>query len=104
MAKPAVSRDAFRSFFALYAAKAHHDNKPEGEHRLMKLFGSSENIPDDLLDLLDLWSARADSLGPETISGVLCPRARDIANGSVSYDHASDFLHALLRELDQRRH
>lgn len=100
MAKPAVSRDAFRSFFALYAAKAHHDNKPEGEYRLMKLFGSSENIPDDLLDL---WSARADSLGPETVSGVLCPRARDIANGSVSYDHASDFLHALLRELDQAR-
>jgi hypothetical protein len=53
--KPAVSRDAFRSFFALYAAKAHHDNKPEGEYRLMNLFGSSENIPDDLLDL---WSAR----------------------------------------------
>ena len=101
MAKPAVSRDAFRGFFALFAVKAHHDNQSEGEYRLMKLFGSSEDIPDDLLDL---WSARADSLGPETISGLLCPRAREIADGSVSYDHASDFLHALLRELDHRRH
>ncbi|MCK1709728.1 MULTISPECIES: hypothetical protein [unclassified Bradyrhizobium] len=64
----------------------------------MKLFGTSENIPDDLLDL---WSARADSLGPETVSRVLCPRAREIANGSVTYDHASDFLHALLREKHQ---
>ncbi|WP_247439149.1 hypothetical protein [Bradyrhizobium sp. 44] len=39
MAKPAVSRDAFRGLLAFYAAKAHHDHKTKGEESLLRLFG-----------------------------------------------------------------
>ena len=101
MAKPAVSRDAFRGLFALYAAKAHHDNKRDGEYRLLKLFGSSEDIPDSLLDL---WSDRAEVLGPDTIGTILTPRTREVADGGATYDHASDFLHAVLRDLERNEH
>ncbi|MCP1743875.1 hypothetical protein ABIF65_005546 [Bradyrhizobium japonicum] len=62
MGKPAVSRDAFRGLFAFYAAKAHHDHKPKGEHCLLKLFGSAEDIPDSLLLQ---WSDRVELLGSE---------------------------------------
>ncbi len=31
-------------------------------------------------------------------------RARAVADGRVEYDHASDFLHALLRELNGKQH
>ncbi|RTE92862.1 MULTISPECIES: hypothetical protein [Bradyrhizobium] len=99
MAKPAVSRDAFRGLFAFYAAKAHHDHKHDGEHRLLKLFGSAEDIPDRLLEQ---WSEGAELLGSETAGRILEPRARQIANDGVHYDHASDFLHALLRDLGQK--
>ncbi|TFV70464.1 hypothetical protein E4K64_30205 [Bradyrhizobium frederickii] len=99
MAKPAVSRDAFRGLFAFYAAKAHHDHKHDDEHRLLKLFGSAEDIPDRLLEQ---WSQGAELLGSETVGRILEPRARQIANDSVHYDHASDFLHALLRDLGQK--
>jgi hypothetical protein len=101
MAKPAVSRDAFRGLFALYAAKAHHDNKHDGEYRLLKLFGSSEDIPDSLLDL---WSDRAEVLGTDTIGTILTPRTREIADGGATYDHASDFLHTVLRDLERNEH
>jgi hypothetical protein len=33
---------------------------------------------------------------------MLVPRTRQIADGSARYDHASDFLHALLRDIDQK--
>lgn len=99
MAKPAVSRDAFRGLFALYAVKAHHDHKHDAEHRLLRLFGSSEDIPDGLLDL---WSDHTNVLGPETVGSILTPRAREIADGRASYDHASDFLHVLLRDLERK--
>lgn len=98
MAKPAVTRDAFRGLFAFYAAKAHHDHKHDGEHSLLKLFGSAEDIPDRLLEQ---WTDGADLLGAENVSHVE-PRARQIANGSARYNHASDFLHALLRDLGQK--
>lgn len=39
---------------------------------------------------------RGKSRNPKTV-GVLCPRARAIADGRADYDHASHFLHALLR-------
>ncbi|MCK1594656.1 hypothetical protein [Bradyrhizobium sp. 164] len=99
MAKPAVSRDAFRGLFAFYAAKAHHDRKHDGEHCLLKLFGSTEDIPDRLLQQ---WSERAELLGPEIVGRILEPHTSQIANGSVRYDHASDFLHVLLRDLGRK--
>ena len=99
MAKPAVSRDAFRGLFAFYAAKAHHDDKAEGKNRLLRLFGSAEYIPDRLLQQ---WSETADLLGPETVETVAEPRACKLASGGRQYDHASDFLHALLRDLGQK--
>ncbi len=52
MVKPVVSGDAFRGLFALYAAKAHHDHQHDGEHRLLKLFVSTKDIPDYLLELM----------------------------------------------------
>ena len=73
MAKPAVSRDAFRGLFAFYAAKAHHDDKAEGKNRLLRLFGSAEYIPDRLLQQ---WSETADLLGPETVEAVGGPGGR----------------------------
>ncbi|WP_426609191.1 hypothetical protein [Bradyrhizobium sp. McL0616] len=101
MAKPAVSRDAFRGFFALYAAKAHHDHQDDGEHRLLQLFASSKDIPDYLLEL---WTYRTQLLDPEIVGNMITPRTRQIADGSAHYNHASDFLHALLRDLDQKPH
>lgn len=97
MARVAVSREAFRGLFAFYAAKAHHDQKHEGEYSLTKLFGSCDDIPDGLLDL---WSERVNRLDPEAVGNVLCPRARAIADGRADYDDASHFLHVLLRELN----
>ncbi|BBO03104.1 MULTISPECIES: hypothetical protein [Bradyrhizobium] len=101
MGKPAVSRDAFRGLFALYAAKAHHDRKAEGEHCLLKLFGSAEDLPDALLLQC---SDRAELLRSETVGRLVSPRVRQITNGNAQYDHASDFLHALLRDLEQKVH
>jgi hypothetical protein len=99
MAKPAVSRDAFRGLFAFYAAKAHHDHKVEGEESLLKLFKSAEDIPDGLLQQ---WSERAAALGTETVGSVVEPRAHEVTEGAARYDHASDFLHTLLRDLGRK--
>ncbi|MCG2645595.1 MULTISPECIES: hypothetical protein [Bradyrhizobium] len=101
MTTRAVSRNAFRGLFALYAAKAHHDGNGTAEDRLLKLFGSSEDIPDDLLER---WSIRAGLIGPEAVGNKLSPLVTQIADGSAQYDHASDFLHRLLRDLDRRVH
>ena len=97
MAKFAVSRDAFRGLFAFYAAKTHHEH--DGGHRLLKLFASTKDIPDYLLEI---WSDRTQVFDPE-IDSMLGSRTRQIADGSARYDHASDFLHALLRDLNQER-
>jgi len=99
MAKPAVSRDALRGLFAFYAAKAHHDYKAEAEDCLSRFFGSAEYIPDRLLQQ---WSEKADLVGPETVGSVVEPRAHELASGRARYDHASDFLHSLLRDLGQK--
>ena len=99
MAKPPVSRDAFRGLFAFYAAKAHHDHKAEGEECLLRLFGSAEYIPDRLLQQ---WSEAADLVGPEIVGTVVEPRAHDLASGGARYDPASDFLHAILRDLGRK--
>ncbi|MET4176275.1 hypothetical protein ABIB99_007395 [Bradyrhizobium sp. LA6.1] len=101
MAKPAVSRHDFRGLFAFYAAKARHDHRQQGEYLLARLFATSDNISDGLLDL---WSERVAKLDPEMVGDVLCPRAREVAEGRTAYDHASDFLHALLRDLEQKQH
>jgi len=99
MAKPVVSRDAFRGLFAFYAAKAHRDHQAEGEEQLLRLFGSAEDIPDRLLQE---WSERADLVGSEAVGSVVEPCAHELARGTTRYDHASDFLHALLRDLGRK--
>ncbi|MDH2406941.1 hypothetical protein QCM77_45050 [Bradyrhizobium sp. SSUT18] len=101
MAKPAVTRDAFRGLFAFYAAKAHHDGDPDGERSLLKLFGSSQDIPDNLLRL---WSDRTEVLGPEIVGDIIGPRTKQVTNGRAQYDHASDFLHVLLRDIERQKH
>ncbi|TYO60957.1 hypothetical protein FXV83_40875 [Bradyrhizobium hipponense] len=101
MAKSAVSREAFRGLVAFYAAKAHHDHKHDGEYSVLKLFGSAQDMPDRLLQQ---WSDEAELLGSETIASTLERRARGIANGCARYDHASDFLHVLLRDLELKEH
>ncbi|WP_370156484.1 hypothetical protein [Bradyrhizobium ottawaense] len=98
MAKPSVSRDAFRGLFAFYAAKAHHDHNGVAEARLLQLFGSSDHIPDGLLEL---WSSRTELIGPEAVGNIMSPLAHQILDGGAQYDHASDFLHRLLPELDR---
>jgi len=98
MAKPAVSRNTFRGLFAFYA-KA--DHKHDGEYCALKLFGSAQDIPDRLLQQ---WSHQADLPGAEAIASTLEPRTRKIVNGRKRYDHASDFLHVLLRDLELREH
>lgn len=99
MGKPSVSRDAFRGLFAFYAAKAHHDHKPQGEHCLPQLFGSEEDIPDTLLLRRP---SRRDLLGSKTIGGSRDPIVGQLTHGNAQYDHASDFLHTLLRDLGQK--
>jgi hypothetical protein len=98
MAKPAVSRNAFRGFFA-FCAKA--DHKHDGDYCVLKLPGSAQGIPDRLLQQ---WSHQADLPGAEAIASTLEPRTREIVNGRKRYDHASDFLHVLLRDLELREH
>ena len=68
---------------------------------MLKLFGSSEHIPDDLLER---WSMQTELVGPETIGCVISPFAREVAAGSARYNHASDFLHRLLKEMDRKVH
>jgi hypothetical protein len=101
MAKPSVSRDAFRGLFAFYAAKAHHDHNDVAEGRLLELFGSSQHIPDGLLEL---WSSRTELIDPEAVGNIMSPLAHQILDGGEQYNHASDFLHRLLRELDRDDH
>ncbi|MGY4627220.1 hypothetical protein [Bradyrhizobium sp. USDA 4486] len=88
MAKSSVSRDAFRGLFAFYAAKAHHDHNGAAEGRLLKLFGSSDDIPDGLLEL---WSSRAELIGSEAVGNLMSPLAHQILDGRAQYNHASDF-------------
>lgn len=101
MSRNTVSRTAFRGLFAFYAAKARHDHKHDGELCLAKLFKSSDDISDRLLDD---WSECVRTLDPGTVGDVLCPSARAVVDGTAHYDHASDFLHALLRELHRPQH
>jgi hypothetical protein len=79
MAKAALSRGAFRRLVAFYAAKAHLDHTHDGECCVLKLVGSSEDVPHRPVRQ---WS-------DETPNGCAC------------YDHASDFLHVLLRDLER---
>ena len=94
-----ASREVFRGLFALYAARAHCDHQHDGENRLLQLFVSTKDIR---VYLLEPWSERTHRLRPETVGTVLSPRTRQIADGSAHYDHASDYLHALLREIDRK--
>ena len=99
MGKPVVSREAFRGLFAFYAAKAHHDHESAGEQCLLRLFGSVKDIPDRLLQQ---WSDRVERLGPETVGRIMEPQAHQVTSGNAQYDHASDFLHAVLKDLGQK--
>lgn len=98
MVKPLVSRDAFRGLFAFYAARAHRDLKGDAEDQLLRLFKSSEHIPEHLLTI---WSARTETLSSETIGDTVSLLAHEIVDGSAHYDHASAFLRRLLRDLDR---
>ncbi|WP_409190225.1 hypothetical protein [Bradyrhizobium sp. RDM4] len=100
MAKPAVARNAFRGLLAFYAAKAHDDKEPDGERSLLKRFGSSQDIPNNLLER---WPDRIEVLGPEIVDDTIGQRSPH-SNGRARYDHASDFLHVLLREMDRHKH
>ncbi|MDN5003912.1 hypothetical protein ACFQZO_24040 [Bradyrhizobium sp. GCM10027634] len=101
MSRRSVSRDHFRGLFALYAFAAEHSENHDGAARLLHLFISSQSISDDLLDY---WADRADAIGSETLGHELGLRAHAVADGNSNYDHASAFLHALLKSLDQRPH
>ncbi|MBW5438062.1 hypothetical protein FXB41_25875 [Bradyrhizobium canariense] len=98
MAKPAVSRNTFRGLFA-FSAKDDHNH--DGEYCVLKLFGSAQDIPVRLLQRL--WH-EADLPGAEAIASTLEPPTREIVNGRKRYDHASDFLHVLLRDPELREH
>src|SRR4051812_43911890 len=97
MGKPAVSRDAFRGLFAFYAAKTHHDHKPEAEHSLLRMFGSADDIPDTLLRQ---WSTELSCSAPKPLVA-MDPRVRQITNGNAQYD-ARDFLRTRLRDLGHK--
>lgn len=98
MAQCAVSRDDFRSLFALYTFVAKRNRNHDAAHRLLTLFTSSRNIPDDLLME---WSERVEASDPQAVGSVLCPHARAVAEGNAHYDHASAFLHTVLKALDE---
>jgi hypothetical protein len=101
MPRRAVSRDDFRGLFALFAFAAQHHEKHDGASRLLQLFTSSRNISDDLLDR---WAERTEAIGSKAEGNELSLRAHAVADGNTSYDHASAFLHALLKGLDQTKH
>ena len=97
MGELALSRDAVRGLFAVYALKAHHDHKPQDEHRPLRVFGPAEDIPDHLLlerpDRVELPGSKplvagwSDRLPKQD-------RQRPIRQGS-------DFLHTLMRYVGQ---
>ncbi|MCS3765076.1 hypothetical protein [Bradyrhizobium centrosematis] len=99
MGKPVVSHEAFRGLFAFYAAKAYHDHESAGEQCLLRLFGSVKDIPDRLLQQ---WSDRVELLDPETVGRIMEPQAHQVTSGNARYDHACDFLHAVLNDLGQK--
>ncbi|MCA1386058.1 MULTISPECIES: hypothetical protein [unclassified Bradyrhizobium] len=101
MAQRAVSREDVQSLFAFYAFVARHHNKHDGASRWLKLFTSSQNLSDERLNQ---WSERVDAVGPEMVGRVLDPRARAVVDGDANYDHASAFLHARLKALDEPQH
>ncbi|UPK33917.1 hypothetical protein IVB18_37980 [Bradyrhizobium sp. 186] len=97
----AVSRDDSRSLFALFVFAARHDKQHDRASRLLKLFTSGRTTSDDLLDQ---WPERVEAPEPEIDGSVIGPRARAVADDDANYDHASAFLHALLKALDQTQH
>ncbi|UPJ60718.1 hypothetical protein [Bradyrhizobium sp. 192] len=94
-----MGKPVFRGSFAFYAAKAHHDHKTAGEQYLLRLFGSAKDVPDRLLRQ---WSDSVELLGPETVGRIMEPQAHQVTSGNVQYDHASDFLRAVLRDPGQK--
>ncbi|QOZ75378.1 hypothetical protein XH83_07945 [Bradyrhizobium sp. CCBAU 53351] len=97
--KTCRSREAFRGLFAFFAAKAHHDHESAGEQCLLRLFESVKDIPDRLLQQR---SDRVELLGPETVGRIMEPQAHQVRSGNAQYDHASDFLHAVLKDLGRK--
>ena len=41
-------------------------------------------------------------LGPETVGRIMEPQAHQVTSGNARYDDASDFLHAVLKDLGQK--
>ncbi|NYG48073.1 hypothetical protein GGD67_005556 [Bradyrhizobium sp. IAR9] len=87
--------------FALYACAGRPGKQHDRAPRLLKLLTSGRDTSDDLLDH---WSERIEAAGPEIVGSVLSPYARGVADDNANHDHASAFLHALLKELEQRQH
>jgi len=97
----AIFRDDLRSLFALYTCASPARKQHDRASRLLKLLTSGRRTTDDLLNH---WSARVAAPGPESGGSVLSPCARGIADDNANHDHASAFLHALLKQLEQRQH
>ena len=95
----AISRDDFRDFLALYQSADRHDKQHDRAFRLRKLLTSGRTTSDDLL-----LSKHMEAPGPEIARSVVSPCASATADDDANHDHASAFLHALLKALDQRQH
>ncbi|WP_354202400.1 hypothetical protein [Bradyrhizobium sp. JR4.1] len=54
--------------------------------------------------MLELWTDRTEVLGAEMVGEMIAPRTRQVTNGGAHYDHASDFLHVLLKEMERHKH
>ncbi|MCK1740391.1 hypothetical protein IVA80_05800 [Bradyrhizobium sp. 139] len=95
----AVSRDDFRSLFALDPFAARHNTQHDRASRLLKLLTSARTTSDAPVDQ---WPERVEAPEPEIDRSVIGARA--VADEDAHYDHASAFLHALLNALDQTQH
>ena len=93
MGKPPVSRAALHALIALRETKAHDQNIDD--EVVLKFPGPSAHLADDQLHQ---WLRSA------TAGTIFLPPAHEIAEGGAPYDHASDFLHRLLRKMDRKVH
>ena len=96
----AISRDDLRSLFALYPCAGPPRKQYDRASRLLKRLTPGRSTTNDLLDH---WSERVAAPGPEIGGSVLSPCARGVADDNANHDHASAFLHALLKQLEQRQ-
>lgn len=94
----AISREDFQRLFALHAFTDRPNQQHDHVSRLAKLFALGQTTSDDLLNQ---GPERLEAPGPEIASNMLGLRARAVADNDAKYDHASAFLHALLKWSEQ---